>query len=382
MRPVLSRRFIALYFIIGLIVLALLWNYYSQKFLRQMESETELRSRLYAAYVKSLSAENTEKELLNIIFDEVIKKINFPVIITDSLGNIMASRNLKDTTTAFKREFLKKLDKKKEPIDIKTVLPEGDTLFLGKLHYGLPGSFGILKYFPIIQLAFIISFVLLGLFAIFEFIKRENDHLWVSLTKEAAHQLGTPVSSLLAWMEFLKDKLDKDTIEQIRFDVDRVQDIVNRFSRIGTMPELHEIDIKKVVHETLRFIKRRASSLIEFKEDVKPVERILGDEVLLSWVLENLFKNSLDAIGPAKGMIEVKTEVLRDAKTYNIYIIDSGEGIKDKGKIFNPGYTTKSHGWGIGLVLAKRIIESHKGKLRVIDSKKGLTTILIQLPIR
>lgn len=381
------RRFLQIYAIAGLIVLAGFWAFYSQRLLKQLEGETLLRSKLYASYVTS---PESSAALENVIFEEIVSKIDFPVVITDTAGNPQSFRNVppKDTTPANLPAFVEKLDRERSPIPIKAVIDidtlQKDTLTLSVLHYGLPESWTMLRYFPVIQAFFIILFVILGFIYIFASARRDQDRLWVALAREAAHQLGTPVSSLLGWSEFTRTKVDKEVSNEIQADLERIREILDRFARIGDKPRLEPHDIGPLIVHTVEFMRHRAPSKIELSCEIKETRRLLIDPTLISWALENLIRNGIDAIGRKQGSIAVAAGKIEGKKMYEITVTDSGIGIpqghtKD---IFRTGFSTKKHGWGIGLALSRRVIEQlHRGKLRVKSSKAGKTIMSIALPL-
>jgi len=184
-------------------------------------------------------------------------------------------------------------------------------------------------------------------------------------------------------MEVAKEKLDEDIIKEMSKDVERMREIVDRFSRIGKVTKKEEIKIDEVLKDTVEFIKKRAPSNIEFIKNIQPSPKIVGDRVLLSWVFENIIKNSIDAIGKEKGRIEING--IRKERNYTIFIKDTGRGIEKKiiSRLFSSGFSTKPYGWGMGLSLAKRVIEKyHKGKIKFTEVSKGKTTILILIPLK
>jgi signal transduction histidine kinase len=342
------RRFIQIYAVAGLLALAVFWAFYSQRLLKQLEEETLFRSRLYASYIRSIASPESEMLLENLLFEEIVSQIDFPVVITDALGNPQSFRNVpdRDTTSEALPRFIQKLEREHEPIPIRAVVPvmdssgrdtlKLDTLTLSILHYGLPKSWTMLQYFPLIQISFIVLFIILGFVFIFASARREQERLWVALARETAHQLGTPVSSLMGWSELIRPKLDKEASREITADLERIKGILDRFARIGDKPHLEPHEIEPLINETVDFMQRRAPSRIKISSEVKENIRLLIDPTLLSWTLENLIRNSI----------------------------------------------SKKHGWGIGLALSRRVIERiHHGKLKVKSSKPGKTVLSILLRI-
>ncbi len=390
------RRFFQIYAVAGLLVLAVFWAFYSQRLLKQLEEETLFRSKLYASYIKALSAEESEMLLQNLLFEEVVTKTDFPVVITDSAGNPQSSRNVpaKDTTPQALPAFIENLDRQRDPIPIKATKPRIDTLtldtvgldtvVLSVLHYGLPESWTMLQYFPLIQATFIALFVILGFVLIFASARREQDRLWVAFARETAHQLGTPVSSLMGWIDLVKPKLTREASKEMYTDVERIKEILDRFARIGDKPRLEPHSIEPIIKHTSEFMQRRAPSRIGFEITIEEDARLLVDPTLLSWTLENLIRNGIDAIGRKQGIITITGTKISSGKRYEITISDTGQGIQTRhtGDIFRTGFTTKKHGWGIGLALSRRVVERlHHGKLKVKSSKPGKTTMSIVLPV-
>jgi len=390
------RRFLQIYAIAGLLVLAVLWAFYSQRLLKRLETETLFRSRLYARYMEAISMPESMMLLENILFEEIVSKVDFPVVVTDTSGKPQSFRNVpaRDTTPQALPAFTESLDRQRAPIPIKTVqvLVDSasndtigfDTLTLGVLHYGLPETWRMLQYFPLVQTSFIALFVILGFVFIFASARREQQRLWVALAREAAHQLGTPVSSLLGWSELIRPKLDAEAAREIQADLERIKGILDRFARIGDKPRLEPHGIEPVIRQTVEFMQRRAPSRITFKVEIEEDARLLIDPTLISWTLENLIRNGIDAIGRRSGSITVAGRRLENGKSYEITVTDTGSGIgvKHTSDVFRTGFSTKKHGWGIGLALSRRVVNHlHRGKLRIKSSKPGKTVLSVLLRI-
>ncbi len=398
----IGYRFLQYYFIAGIVVLAGFWFFYTRYLVQQLEKETAVRSRIYAQYMQRATEPSSESSPeLDIIFEEVIKKIDFPVIITDANGHPRSYINLgkKNLSPERLKVLMKQLDKEQLPIPI-TISINDSIKKLGEIHYGLPKSAKALRLYPFLQLGFLILFILIGIWAIIIYHQREHELIWTTLAKETAHQLATPISSLSGWLETLKssqNQLAENThqstsnrvhwslaLNQMEEDISRMREVLERFSRIGLPPELKLRPPQEIIESVIFFIKRRTSKNIEIITNISYNPLIKVDEVLFSWTIENLLKNSVQAIGTSPGRIEITTSLSRNKKFLQIDIIDSGEGIKPGQikNIFKTGVTTKKYGWGVGLTLAKRIIEEyHKGKLYLKESKPGYTVFTIQLPI-
>lgn len=378
----LSKKFLISYFIIIFLFFTIIFFVISSFLFKRLEEETTLRSRIFAKYMSKTQEENWESGSyeLDIIFEEVIKKIDFPVIVTDDKGEIVAYRNVgKNPTKEMLKKKVENLRKEKPPIPV--LVNIGDTTkFLGEIYYGLSPSAKFIRLYPYYQILILLIFLFLGIWAIFVYKKKEEEKLWSFLAKETAHQMATPLSSLIGWLLTIKDKIEKNYYEEMSLDIKKMETALERFSRIGLPPKLSATSIREVIEKVCQHFQKRMPLNIELVLNLKSNPILPLDEVLFGWSLENLLKNSVDAIGNNPGRIEVK-EISNDTY-YEIQIIDNGEGIdkKIKNKMFKPGVTTKRYGWGIGLSLAKRIIEEyHKGKLILRESKKGRTVFSILL---
>ncbi|MEO0079182.1 MAG: HAMP domain-containing sensor histidine kinase [candidate division WOR-3 bacterium] len=405
-------RLLQLYFIFGLIALAGVWFFYSQFMLLrlsrlwnayattlsgQLESETQLRTRIYAKFMRRAAEPSVgSSPELDIIFDEVIEKLDFPVIITDASGRPVSYRNLEgtDTTEAGLAQMIELLDKEHEPIPV--VLREADSLRpLNVIHYGLSpstvtlrninaslaGSVRALRLFSLFQLLLLFGFIVVGLWGILVYKRREQEHIWTALAKETAHQLATPLSSFSAWLEMLRSGAQPEVLAEMEEDLARMREVLDRFSRIGLPPKLTERPVAELIRHSVRFVQRRAPQTIRFVTEIISDLPVMVDEVLFSWMLENLLKNSVDAIGAKEGEIGIRVRTTADNRLLEIEVSDTGEGVKVD-KLFEPGTTTKKYGWGVGLTLAKRIVENyHGGRLVLKESKPGRTVFSIYLPV-
>ena len=311
------------------------------------------------------------------ISETVINSASVPVILTDSsrtqvksLGNVDSS--LVNTAAGLAQQ-LEMMSGQNDPIVVD--LGAGNTNYI---FYEESLVLKQLKYYPYIQFTIIGLFLLIAYLLFSTFRKAEQNQVWVGMSKETAHQLGTPLSSLMAWVELLKEKdIDTDTLSEMKKDLNRLETITSRFSKIGSDPELKEEKVVAVVEHTVNYLRPRISSKVDLTL-TKPGDTELTIKVskpLFSWVLENLIKNAVDAMS-GTGSINVQISDTPD-RIY-IDVSDTGKGIPS-GKqktVFNPGYTTKARGWGLGLSLTKRIIENyHKGKIYVKSSspEKGTT---------
>lgn len=386
----IGYRFLQYYFIVGIIILAGFWVFYTRYLIKQLEKETQVRSRIYAQYMRRATEPSGESSAeLDIIFEEVIQKIDFPVIITNAEGIPITYKNLNEKNLSPERlkALTQRLDEEHAPITL--TIADNDTIkTLGAIHYGMSSSTKALRTYPFFQLGFLVIFIILGIWAIIIYHQREREQIWNTLAKETAHQLATPMSSFAGWLETLKECKDIKTANQnileMEHDLTRMKEVLERFSRVGLPPELKNYPIKEIISQSIAFVQRRASKNINFISHIDYDPMVKIDDVLFSWTIENLLKNSVDAIGTNSGTIEVITKASNDNRFLEINVIDTGEGIKSgKAKdIFKTGVSSKKYGWGVGLTMAKRIIEEyHKGKLFLKESQASKTVFTILLPI-
>lgn len=304
------------------------------------------------------------------IKDEVIKNSNDSLIITKA-------KKLQNKYKTFLRSALKEMrDGDDKPIEINFI---GDKQWI---YYSDSELLNNLRYYPIYQLFFITIFILIGYMVFSSARKSEQNQVWAGMAKETAHQIATPLSSLMAWIELIKSQDNNDMVFEMKKDLNRLETIADRFSKIGSKPKLEQYDIVEIIDKSVKYLKSRLSENTEFL--VQKTEAPLFANVnktLLEWVIENICKNAVDAMqGKGKiniSFIEKKSEV-------EIIIKDTGKGIDRMmfNDVFKPGVTTKTRGWGLGLSLSKRIIKDyHKGKLYILEStiKEG-TSFAISLP--
>jgi two-component system, sporulation sensor kinase D len=353
------------------IVLLILWNTYS--FFQIFKNEERIKMEHWAEAQKTLNNVdvNTDIELPL----KIIQNATIPIIETEN-DKIINHNNIdeeivKDSIKL--KQFLEKLKSQNEPIKIE--ISPGK---IHKLYYGDSSLLNKLKYYPVALLLIIFLFGTV----VFNFYKSTKmateNKLWAGMAKETAHQIGTPLSSLIGWLEIMKaDNVDETTITEIEKDIHRLQTITDRFSKIGSEPILEKKDIVAETKESFDYLQSRFSKQVEFNfiGPKKPVYAMINP-ALHSWTIENLMKNAIDAM-KGKGTIEVK--FVTDASFVKINVKDSGKGIPKNQfkKVFEPGFTTKKRGWGLGLSLTKRIVEEyHKGKIKVLQSEINKGTIM------
>lgn len=356
-----------------LIGVSSLW--YTNQLVEKIEVTERQKMELWAEAVKitNLADYNTD---LAFPFSVIENNSHIPVILTDSAGVILHHRNLDSLKTQDSDYLYRQLLLAREENDslIINLGPE-DRQYL---FYRDSTLLRALIWFPYVQLGVIVLFILVSYIAFSISRKAEQNEVWTGLTKETAHQLGTPISSLMGWMEILKHSdLDPNTVQELEKDATRLEKIADRFSKVGSKPTLAPTNLNEILTNSLEYIKNRAPSGITYLLDL-PETSITAtlNSTLFEWVIENLCKNATDAIGN-EGRV-----ILHAVETNNNIIIDvedSGKGIPKSrfNTIFKPGYTTKKRGWGLGLSLSKRIIESyHNGKIFVLSSDPGDSTII------
>jgi signal transduction histidine kinase len=359
---------------------------------RLQKKEREVAA-LYAKSVEYLANSPYSGGEYNFIFDELIRAIDFPIIESDAKDvEIKASRNIEIDTTlpkserdAYVRSLIADMDKLNRPI----IVSYQDTVILSRVHYGESLLITRLRWLPYIEIVIGALFIFVGYIG-FSYIKRsEQSNIWVGMARETAHQLGTPLSSMMGWVEIMKlrpevDAKVTDTIAEMENDLLRLNKIADRFSKIGSRPDLREEELSEVVKGVIVYFQKRIPQMGKrvdiIVELAEPVRAKINRE-LFEWVLENLVKNGLDAMEEGKGKISFRISRLNGAPV--IDVTDTGKGIDAayRKDIFRPGFSTKKRGWGLGLSLSKRIVETyHKGKLSVKESKLGVgTTFRIKL---
>lgn len=382
MNKVKDIKIIRTVLICAAIVIALLSLLVSHSLVSDLSREERARMEVFAEAYRAFNNadENTD---LSLVLTVISGNNTIPVIILDENGRIENSLNVdiraKADTLAYLTRRAEQMRAAGNSIRIYHD-PSGEGSFT-EVCYDESTLLNRLTVYPYIQWGVVIIFVLIAIFALLSFKKTEQNRVWVGLSKETAHQLGTPISSLMAWTELLKDKYDDELITEMSKDVDRLETIAERFSKIGSMPEPVSEDLQNVLDGVLSYIGHRSPATVQFvkKYPEEPV-RVRMNASLFEWVIENLCKNAVDAMD-GKGTLTV--ELFQDADKAYIEVTDTGKGIQKNSfkTVFNPGYTTKKRGWGLGLSLAKRIVEEyHKGRIFVKRSELGVgTTFRVEL---
>ena len=374
-------------FLIGVFLVIGLFSYtsYLSSQLREDNREVvKLYAEIIAATVKDDSNTN-----IDFIFDNIIKKVKFPIIQSDRNKNPQLWTNLPaNISSASERlKLIGSMDNINKPIPLVFNDKTSGPITFGYLHYGDSKLIQKIQMWTYIELLFIGIFILFGFFG-FSFIRNsEKQHIWIGLSRETAHQLGTPVSALLGWLDYLKsDNADVEKIiPELESDIERLQQVSRRFSKMGSNPEMKYFDLSKKVESILDYLNRRIPTLgkkVELVNDIESDIKIKANGTLISWAIENLIRNSIDSIINESGLIRISM-TMEDNKV-KIRISDNGCGVprKDWKNIFRPGFSTKKSGWGLGLSLCQRIInEVHGGSIYILSSSQDNGTIFeINIP--
>ena len=357
------------------IVALILWNtnILFQNLSREERTKMELWAMAQEEYIQN-------QELNNLTFEILQRSGQNPMIQVDSQERILEIRNVQwDEKKQDSTELCRILDRIKEenqPILIQYKDSLGTLIIDQKLYYGNSATLKKLQYYPLALLLIIILFGAV-LYFVFKTAKiAEQNRLWAAMAKETAHQIGTPLTSMMGWLTLLKEKDPKSSsLNEIEKDIERLNLITERFSKVGSIPELKENNILETIQKTVDYLQKRSSDQITFNLEF-PKEKIIipFNPQLISWTLENLIKNGIDAM-KGKGLLKIRVNEF--APYIEILIEDSGSGMKKEtaSKIFKPGFTTKTRGWGLGLSLAKRIVEDfHLGKISVQKTALGQGT--------
>ena len=365
-----------------IIIFVLSLVYYGRQIISDIKDRETATIKRFAKFLEYVG-NNETNELSYFADDILIENNSIPVIVTDQNFKIISFKNIdlsdEDIKSEIKSsEIIEKMRSEYDPIKI-SIYDENDKIIsLQYVFYKNSDILNIIILAPYYLFSFILL-IFLSLYLIFYYSNTsEKDRLWTGLAKETAHQLGTPLSSLIGWNEYIKtnEKIDKEILtKEIDKDLNRLSIITDRFSSIGSKPKFKNKDLKKVIENSVEYLKKRVSKKIKTIIKIKSIEYNYN-ELLFSWVIENLYKNAVDAIGE-KGEIKI---CLYDIKN-KIFLdfIDNGTGIdkNDFKTVFNPGFSTKKRGWGLGLTLTKRIINNyHKGKIFVVKSIKNKETII------
>jgi len=379
-------RFKGLLFVFAIIIIFLMFLY-TDKIVNKLRENSREILELNSRFIAKVAEKDISGNELNFVFDQIIRKINFPIVITDLNGepthwkgvNIdpldRSQKNLEKL-----KKIVQKMDSESEPIPLKY---EGRVF--NYIHYGDSKLIRSLQWLPYIEIIAIGLFILIGFIGFNNIRKSEERLLWVGMAKETAHQLGTPISSLMGWQEIIKQRkgnITEKMLTEMEKDLNRLNKVAQRFSRIGSNTGYSRQDVREILRDTVIYFKNRLPQYgkkVDIEESYSEVPLVKINRDLIEWSIENLIKNSLDALKPEGGKIKISVQPISQDKGIIIDIEDNGKGIpkSDRKKIFNPGFSTKVRGWGLGLNLAKRIVEDyHRGKLFLKKSKVGAGTTM------
>ena len=376
------------------VLIALAVLFYTQVLAKKIEKRERDIAALYAKSMEYLANDENSSGEYGFIFDQIIPQIDFPIIATDrERREIILTKNVEyDSTLTTEEATAILLDKAREMAEINPpiVVSYKDSIILNYVHYGQSDLVTELKMLPVFEVVIATFFILLGYIG-FSYIKRtEQSNIWVGLSRETAHQLGTPLTSLLGWAEMLRNTQPQtqelqEITNEISNDLEKLNKIAGRFSKIGSQPKLDRENVAGVIEKVAAYFEKRIPTLVS--ADGKVTKKVIVDikstgdvnaainRDLFEWVIENLMKNSIDAMERKDGKILFNISGANGE--VNIDVSDNGKGIDPKFRkdVFRPGYSTKIRGWGLGLSLSKRIIEDyHRGKLLLIETAPGKGT--------
>jgi hypothetical protein len=391
---------------------------FTNQAIRRLTHEVETTSRVLARFCAQASIPATRDPELQRIFSEVISGIEFPIVITDTAGmprawreidvdpalvpaasidsleaNLPVSPPIRERIERVKQHVVL-LDRVNRPI---AMTQPGTGTRLGAVHFGAPPVLQRLRLMPVISVVGVMVLLGLGFWGLAGIREADRRIIWVGMAKETAHQLGTPLSSLLGWVELLRANLEssqgervtlersetEETLTEMDHDIDRLSRVAQRFSHVGSAPNLQLQDPTPVVREAVTYMRRRipqAAGEVEVRERYEEVPPINLSRELLEWAVENLLSNAIDALDKRPGLISVTVERRKQTEAVEIVIQDNGRGMSpiDQRHAFEPGYTTKRRGWGLGLALARRVVEEyHGGRLAIRQSAPGAGTTMV-----
>ncbi|MCP4291877.1 MAG: HAMP domain-containing histidine kinase [bacterium] len=400
--PWLRKRYVFnVYLLLGSLSIVVATTIFTIKVSKSVERQSFLTTQLLSGVASRLfSAQNIE-EIMPII--EIINENEVPFIMTDNSGRpvmwnasvigiplpdyqVLSNKELNNSKNPIILEILslaEAYDMQQEPF---AIVDEGGKR-LGTLHYGRSALSQRLRIMPYLELMVMALFFLLIVWALQNRKNAQQQALFAGMAKETAHQLGTPLTSIMGWLALLEDKVGKnqEVMIELNRDVDRLSMISARFSQIGSMPQLHDEDLNLLVDESVEYFQKRLPHLggrVQLRREGRATVAVLYNRDLLGWVLENLIKNGIDALIDGKGTITVRIDD-DDSGGVRIQVSDTGRGIPSRvgNKIFEPGFTTKKRGWGMGLALVKRIVtDYHQGRITVESTSSHGTTFQVLLP--
>ena len=357
---------------------------YIQRIVDQLRDEAREHV-LFYAQMYAMAAETDSPADLSFLFDQIISKTSFPLILTDPDTVAVSCKGIvlpgPDTSAVARHRLarmIEKMDREIDPVPVRY-----RNILLGYLYYGDSRLIDQLRLLPYVQIGLIGLFVLVGLLGSAHIKKSEERYIWVGMAKETAHQLGTPISSLMGWVEMMRANPHpaQDMTAEMEKDLLRLRQVTHRFSQIGSKPDLKKTDLKPVLEEVAMYIGRRIPQVgkkVSLSEKYAEATLVDLNPELFQWAIENIMKNALDAMDKEEGKLEIRLSESAGRRV-RIEIEDNGRGMDERTRkrAFKPGYTTKKRGWGLGLSLAKRIIEDyHGGRLLIQETHPGTGTVM------
>ena len=413
-RPLSYKLSYKMYLFLAIVALMAALVLHSNYLIERLNDETQNLCYVLARFFAVSTFQVAEDPVLVPIFRDVVKNINFPIILTDTGGIPRAWKQIGIPPSTVPDSVLQraaetgvvppivkriqeraaKLDRRHPPIPVERL---GNPGVLGYVHYGEPPLVAQLRWVPYVEFGVILLLLLFGFAGFRTIMAGEQRSLWTALAKETAHQLGTPLSSLLGWSAHLREaaaerNMAPERIEaiaaEIDLDLERLDKVASRFGQVGSIPALKEGDLTETVAGVVRYFRHRLPHLgsqMEIEERYEAIPRVAYHEELIEWVLENLIRNAIDAGDKAKGRIEVSLHWRRERREVEIMVKDDGRGMNasERRRAFKPGFTTKRRGWGLGLALASRVVrEYHRGRITIVESAPGRgTTVAVALPV-
>lgn len=408
---------------VGSCLLAVVLFVFTNQMIQRLSREVETTSRVLARFLAQASLPAAADTTLQRIFTEVVAGIDFPIVITDTTGlprawrrvdpdpSLVSAAALDSVQAGFEvapltRERIDRvhaqvaaLDRKNPPIEM---FQPGTNVRLGAVHYGHPDVLDRLRWMPFLSVGGFLLLLGLGFWGVTGLRAAEKRTIWVGMAKETAHQLGTPLSSLMGWIELLRARTEgvsdaeevrvpaaefEDTLGEMERDIDRLSKVAQRFSHIGSTPMLQLQEITPVVREAVQYMRKRlpqGGRSIEIQERYEDSPPVNLNRELLEWVLENVLTNAVSALEHSRGTIEVTVQRRKETEAVEVLVKDHGRGMTpaEVRRAFDPGYSTRVRGWGLGLALARRVVQDyHGGRIFIRDSAPGQgTTVVIVFP--
>jgi len=402
------------YLFLAVVLLMVALVVHSNTIITRLNAETRARCDVLARFFAVATFQAVENPMVRQMFREVVQNINFPMVLTDVSGIPRAWKEIGIPADAIPdsvleraskggpippevariQEIVKRLDKINQPVSIFRAGKPGP---LGFVHYGEPRLVHELRWVPYIEFLAILVLLLFGYAGLRSLLEGEQRSLWTALAKETAHQLGTPISSLLGWTALLREEASRGAVSAARAeeivsemdrDLTRLQKVSLRFGQVGSLPVLRDSDLTEAVAGVVDYFRTRLPQLgreVVIHERYDAIPRVAFHRELFEWVVENLLRNAIDAIDKPQGIIEVAITWKREQRQVELVVRDNGRGMspEERRRAFQPGYSTKRRGWGLGLALARRVVrEYHKGRIEILESVPGRgTAVAVTLPV-